>query len=72
MGVTSTAIRSFGRQWEMTDDGSIADYSDASATGEMQEKQGVAGNSGKTTKDAIVKKKKKKKKEYQDPWVMIR
>lgn len=59
-GVTSTSIRSFGRQKEMTDDGSIADYSEAPATGEMQKKKEVAGSS-------IVK----KNKEYQDPWVMI-
>lgn len=69
-GVASTSIRSFGRKREKTDDGnertndgSIADYSEGSATGEMQETQGVADYFVDLTDAAIVK-----NKEYREPW----
>ncbi|KAH6764444.1 hypothetical protein C2S52_013393 [Perilla frutescens var. hirtella] len=79
-GAASTSIRSFGKQREMTDDGSkrthdgsIVAYSEASAAGEMQnlvtsisaaESQVVDDNSVDLTDAAIVK----KKKEYREPW----
>lgn len=75
-GVAATSIRSFGRRRERTDDGSFAAYSEASATGEMQnhftaksdaETQGFAENIVDLTDSVNVK----KKKEYQEPWVMI-
>lgn len=75
-GAAETSVRGFDRQRERTGDGRTAAYSEASATGEGQnrstsksdaETRGLDENIVDLTDSATVK----KKKEYQEPWVII-